>query len=253
MRITQDNTVLLLTACVNPGGMSYTLVQNPKEREEQYVSAIQYYIDNTHFKILVVENTGVDLEHYFNCEPRLEFLSFNGNDYNKLLGKGYGEGQILKYAYDFSRFISDCSFVVKITGRHIVTNLNQIVFLLNASGKISNCFFSGVVYKDLFEIISDCYICSSEFYPEFLLKNIEECNDSKGVYFEHILFKSFLSAQEKRHYRFIPFPLPISQSGVSGSGNYCFKRHSMKIKICYFLKFILWNLKPTCPTIQKDI
>lgn len=34
-----NNAVILLSACFNPGGMSYTLLQDPSERIKQYKNA----------------------------------------------------------------------------------------------------------------------------------------------------------------------------------------------------------------------
>lgn len=60
--------VLFLTACVNPENMSKTVLINPQVRLSQYINAIRFYIDNTRFKILLVENTNFDLTPFFSIK-----------------------------------------------------------------------------------------------------------------------------------------------------------------------------------------
>lgn len=91
------NIVLLLTACVNPNGMSHTVLTDCSERQSQYEQALRWYLENTNFKIVLCENSQTDFSANFNSyinEDRLEFLCFDGNNFDKELGKGYGEGII---------------------------------------------------------------------------------------------------------------------------------------------------------------
>jgi len=121
------DTILLLSACINPNGMSYTEIQNPKERESHYLNALSYYLKKTKYKIVFVNNSGEDISYKVdNRDNRIEFLSFYGNDYDKSYGKGYGEFLILQYAFKNSVFISKCNYVIKITGRLIVKNITEI-------------------------------------------------------------------------------------------------------------------------------
>lgn len=121
---------IILTACVNPNGMSQTVLQDSTIRKSQYLTAIRWYLLNTTIPIVVVENTGYDFSYDFkdfSDSARIEFLSFKGNDYDKSKGKGFGEGLILKYAFDNSRLLSNCDAFIKITGRFIVSNVNRII------------------------------------------------------------------------------------------------------------------------------
>lgn len=123
-----DDTVLLLTACISPNGMSYTAVQNPMEREAAYLDALSYYIDNTRFRIVFCNNSGEDISSKVkDNEGRVEFLSYLGNDYDKSLGKGYGEFQIIEYAFEHSKLLLSCKRIVKITGKLKVKNLSEIL------------------------------------------------------------------------------------------------------------------------------
>ena len=92
-----------MTGCVNPGKMPHTVLVDKDRREKQYISAIHFYLNNTPFKIVFVENTGTDLSSFFKesiAEYRCEFITFYGNYFDEKFGKGYGEGIILKEAFE---------------------------------------------------------------------------------------------------------------------------------------------------------
>lgn len=105
------STILFLTACVNPNGMAYTKLNNLEERLRQYKEALNWYLDHTDMRILLVENSGCDFSDCYQRqidEGRLEFLCFEGNDYDRSRGKGYGEAAIMEYGIAHSRLIKTC-------------------------------------------------------------------------------------------------------------------------------------------------
>ncbi len=66
--------------------------------------------------------------------------------------------------------------------------------------------------------ISDMFISSKDFYINYLLNYVSECNDSKGNWFEHILYKSIKKAmQDSASFKYNPLPIALSQIGFSGS------------------------------------
>ncbi len=238
----QKRILLFLTACVNPQDMAFTALQDNNLRLKHYIDSISYYLNNTNFKILVVENTGVNLSFYFDEDSRgrLECLTFYGNNYDKNLGKGYGEGLILKYAVEHSVFWADSECIIKVSGRHVVLNLNAIVYL---SKLMTNAQWNGVIceiYNKQKLAISDIFIGCNDFYVNYLFPNLALINDGQNIYFEHILYRSI------RNYindggSFLYLPCPINQVGVSGSTGVRFTRPQFinyfknLIKIIYFL------------------
>ena len=113
--MTLDN-VLFLTACVNPGGMAYTKLQDGNVRLLQYKKALDWYLGHSDLPILVVENTmtdfSADYQSYIDS-GRLEYLTFDGNQFDKSKGKGYGEMLIMKYGMEHSRFLKEAKRVTK--------------------------------------------------------------------------------------------------------------------------------------------
>lgn len=241
----KDSTsiVLFLTACVNPANMSKTALINPQVRLSQYIDAIRFYIDNTRFKILLVENTNFDLTPFFLDEikyGRLEFLKFNGNNYNPLLGKGYGEGKILEYGFKNSIFINNANVVIKITGRQQILNINLIVSsILNI--RKSKFIALDIICKKKFAS-SGFVIADKTFYTDYFIPNIEKINDNIDYYFENLLFDS-LCAFVGDGNKFIQFPFPYKIDGYSGTTGKIIPKPSFIRSIKTFLKFVYYMFK----------
>ena len=213
------NTVLLLTACINPQGMSKTALQDKDRRLAQYKLALDWYLHNTDIKIVFIENTNFDISpDYTNFieQGRLEILTFNGNNYDKKLGKGFGEALIIKYGFKNSRLLNEAKDIVKVTGRLIIKNTIQ---LLNHSKP-------GIVYCNLVKASSRentgysiFFKAPKSFYTGYFLKDIQMINDETLYYFEHYL-NDCCNAWEKDGGKWKEFWLPIlicGQSGTSGT------------------------------------
>jgi len=207
-------TVILLTGCINPNGMPFTLLTDISERQKQYVDAIHYYINNTDYRIVFCENSNTDISPLFkNEQGRLEILTFAGNQ-DKQRGKGYGETEIIEYALHQSSFIQDACIIIKITGRLIVTNICQILKSLNYKHDFVTCLFhSNLKFAD------SRIICgTTSFYKEFL-KNKGCLNDSEGIFFEHVLASTVLDSS----ICFIPFSEEPLITGISGTTGELYK------------------------------
>lgn len=210
------NIVLLLTSCINPGGMKYTVLQDKEERKKQYIKSVKFYLENTGYRIVFCDNSGEDVGSLKEMvtDSRIEFLSFRGNDYDKSFGKGYGEYGIIQYAFQHSRFIGEATIVVKITGRLIVNNLVEVI------GLHDKLFFypKHVVYVDTnapgaFD--SRCIVASKEFFSRYFLVSDNPINDTLGYYFEYYLFDSI--KQLPKSYVVSDYVFPLAFSGISGT------------------------------------
>lgn len=208
----------MLTACVNPGGMVYTALTDANLRREQYREAIIWYLDNTRYKIVVVENTNTDLSGDFIEaieDRRLEVLTFDGNNFDKELGKGYGEAWIIDEAVKRSRFIADDPLVMKITGRLILKNIWDVV----RNTKPNTVYVNTRLAKDRMVCLSAAFICPVEFLKKYFLPFRHRLNDSEGYYLEHLLFTASLEWENDGGGR-SDFKRPLKLMGISGtSGN----------------------------------
>lgn len=240
--VKDKDIVILLTACVNPQGMVFTAIQDAEKRKKQYIEAIKYYISYTNFKIVVVENTLFDFATFFTPEERVEFLTFDGNSFDKNLGKGYGEGIILNYAFSNSRLIERSNHIIKISGRHIVSNVVTIVKVSNLFYQLSDNYVICRLIPALKEAISDMFIASKSFYIYFLLPKLNKCNDTQGIWFEHIFYECLQEASKQEEFKYCPLPLALSQRGLSGSEGWSYKPVTLKGQILTFYRFLKFIL-----------
>lgn len=221
-------TVILLTGCINPNGMPFTQLNDACERQKQYVDAIKYYLSNTDCPIIFCENSNTDISPLFDKgQDRLEFLTFSGNQ-DKLRGKGYGEAEIIDYAFHHSSFIQDDSIIIKITGRLIVNNIANIIKSMKSKQDFITCMF----HSDLKFADSRIFCATQSFYQEFL-SNSHKINDNVDIYFEHILADAIIHSPVY----YIPFseePLITGISGTTGK-KYSTKMPSFKQRIRYKL------------------
>lgn len=220
------NLVILLTATINPNGMSFTQLQDPNIRLDQYIQAINFYLNETSYKIVFVENSGIDISYIFTKAinaGRVEILSFLGNDYNKSRGKGLGEARIIEYALEHSIFISNCTHIIKITGRLIVPNINRVLthlnFKLNADLQVDFHFRN--MPKTMFFVCTKSWIQNIYDYEKYI-------DDSNGFYFEHMIYKMMLEIPKSNVLPFLNIPLI---NGVSGTANCPYNNKKTKIAI----------------------
>jgi len=218
--------VLLLTASVNIKGMVLTALKDADTREQHYIQAIEHYFTKTDIPILVVENTGHDFSaklpsHILNSD-RLEFISYSGNDFPREKGKGYGELELMNYAMQHSRIIKDDTVIIKVTGRYRVINIGDFV----ASARNPNfqpCQAS--YFKGQRKAFSGIFTLTRHFMIQYFAKNHDQINDSKGVYFEHVLADSFLDyLADGYEYSILPSYPRIA--GISGTDNLPHKTNS---------------------------
>ena len=212
--------ILFLTACVNPKGMAYTKLSNPEIRLQQYKDALNWYLENTDMKILLVENSGYDFSDSYQKqidEGRMEMLCYDGNDYDRSRGKGYGEAAIMEYGITHSRLLSTAPphlQIVKITGRLLCLNINDLC---------RSCKDVNTVYANISKDDWDGNIATSQvvmapvsFFKELFLPRREEINDSKCRHFEHVLYDSIQDWTKKNGHHCM-FWTPPAMEGVSGT------------------------------------
>ena len=211
---------ILLTACVNPNGMSHTVLQDSSIRIEQYKKALDFYIRETHIPIVFCENTMYDMsdkyEEFINT-GRLEYLFFDGNNYDRAKGKGYGEALIMKYAIENSNIINESKYIIKITGRIIIQDINRI--LSSPLFFLDNLFRSNIQEKF---IATYLFIARPAIIINFVVKyqgSIREI-PPKQESVEHQWYNALTKDTEFKDVKYVPFisiPQVVGVSGTTGN------------------------------------
>ena len=128
------NIVLLMTTTVNIfQNVSWLSQRNKQERLKMYGKKIMKWLNKTNLKIVVVENSGHNFKDLTkHISNRFEIVSFKYSDdqkkiMNKYIAKGQHEIFALNYACNNSKLVKECDYVIKITGRYFVPNLESIL------------------------------------------------------------------------------------------------------------------------------
>jgi hypothetical protein len=142
-----DNILIILTATVNVDFNKFFLFQtNPEERLLYYNKSIKQWLEKTNLKICVVENSGYifpELEEYKDrYGSRFEIISYKESDLplerRVLMGinsKGGSEICAINYAYENSKFKNSVDFIIKVTCRYFIPELERFLETSNLSTK----------------------------------------------------------------------------------------------------------------------
>lgn len=224
------NKLLFLTSTVEPSKISFA--GSISQRRAEYVNAIRYYLEETNYPILIVDNSGYDFKQDFPNEKRLECLAYQAGDHSSR-GKGYGELNLMMYGFAHSCLIENAHQIVKITGRHIVKNINVL---------LDSCKQENAVYADvdihLRFAMSYFFVAPKEFYIKRLFPSVEQLNDKGHFFFEHLLaslLKQWLQAGKNFH----EFKQPIYLVGHPGASGIAYKKPGIQRKILIRLKYII--------------
>lgn len=235
----KNRVVILLTACVNPNGMAYTVLQDKDVRLRQYRDALDWYLSHVENKIVFVENTGYDISPLYENSiksGKLEVLTFHGNDYDKSRGKGYGEALIMDYAIKNSFFLQGDVNIMKITGRLICENVER----MSRSYRGHECVYALLMrdpYGNL-EFNSQVFVAPISFFSYYFLPRKEELNDGKCFWFEHLLYHA-TQHWKKDGYMYKEMWIPFNIRGVSGSGGTSVDSAYLNNKMSFYLHYLL--------------
>ncbi len=182
--------VLLLTATIKPLGILEPKGRNDiSEREKDYFKAVKFYLAKG-YKVVFVENSDTKSELILNLRTQynnLEYLSFTSKTSH--LGKSHGEVEIFHYAMANSQFLKEVDYLIKITGRYVIKNIDDVIIPTN--------FVSKEIYvnptRNLKWADSRLMLMRKSYYLNYFLPAIDKyLDESKKVYMEYALMKSVL-------------------------------------------------------------
>lgn len=212
---------LLLTATVDIRGVDAAR-SDPADRLDDYRWALERWSGTDGFDgLILVENSGYDLDELRRIpsahglrDDGVEFLSFDGQDFPRHLGKGFGENLNLDFVLTHSRLLADrASTVVRVNGRNYVDNIHAFVAALRRPTEI---------LCDLRELLTwgDGRVLGGtvDFFERYVVPYGRDVDDSKGYYFEHALARA-VHRGIADGLVWSPFPEPPLVRGHSGTSN----------------------------------
>ncbi len=205
---------LLITGCIDPNpGVPFLEIRSSADRRKQYMESLEYYIKKTNIrKIVYCDNSMASKNDEISIlanqySKEFEWLSFQGDNVNAVeQGKGYGEGEIIKYALNNSKLLQKANYLIKVTGRVIVRNIDLLIAFMNTN-RMYFCRNTSTNVDTKF------YGLPIEAYKKDFLNLYKEVNDKKGKYLENVFSDRILERQIDV-YSFIVFP---NAQGISGS------------------------------------
>jgi len=183
----RPSVCLLLTATIDPKNISFMKRDNPLIREMDYLVALQQYC-KLKIPFVFCENSDYDLTNIKQllertCTIPYEVLQYEGQDFPRTKGKGYGEMQTLSFAILNSKIIDNSVYIIKINGRYFIKNIRNIISKLKGNNVDVYADFS----KNLTFADSRVFIFTKDFFSNFFQKRLKTIDDSKNIYFEHVL------------------------------------------------------------------
>lgn len=226
--------LLIITGTIAPASETKFLeLRDEEERLKQYKGSITFFVESGAFsKIVFCENSNYGTERLTDLTEKakvhkveLELLSFQGDtEQVKLHGKGFGEGEIMEYAFANSRLLEKETVFMKITGRMKVDNIKNIV----SKVKENTCYFNipNRTHREMFD--TRIYVMGTELFRKLFLHCYDEVMDSEGWYLEKV-YTSILLKNKIPVSNFPRFPRIVGMSASTGY-SYVYTEWKCKIK-----------------------
>ena len=239
---------IILTCTVNPIQMPNLVRNNPEIRFQDYKKSFNFWVNNAFVnKIILLENSNFDLS-YFNevaediKNKEIEIISSNSNnEYDKSLGKGYGQYLCLKEIFDQSQIAKTTKYFIDVTGRHCVKNFKAIIedIIKNESDIYVN-ITDNLKFAD-----ANIYGGTKNFFINYLLPETKKTNDSQNKIFENCVASATLKAVSDGM-NLSKTPIYADIEGFIGTNGKKYKQNIIKkIKLFFFrkLKIYFFNHK----------
>lgn len=190
-----NNFCIILTCTVHVNLKKYYIhMSNHTERLNIYLKSIKQWLDESNFKIVIVDNSGYtfpELNDYIDkYTDRFEIVSFVEKDiedevfieagalalkladHHLYTSKGTSEMFAIYYACQNSRLINKSKFVIKITGRYFVKELEHFLRNVNPDDYSAlrqnashNCEIVGCHVNAISQVFMPAhFVCSDGLY-----------------------------------------------------------------------------------------
>lgn len=125
------NNTIVLTSTIDVNGCFFVERTDIEVRKKDHLDTLSKFLTHPEFRFVVIENSNYDLSCYrekFADElHRIELISYDGNNYNRSLGKGYGEVDMLLYAIRNSEYLKEDTHFTKISGRYYMSKISEVL------------------------------------------------------------------------------------------------------------------------------
>jgi hypothetical protein len=214
--------LVFITATIHCGETPLVKRCDPIQREQDYLRAFRHWLSlKCNADILFCENSGADLSAFHTAAATdaptggsVRFVSFVGNDGAQRYGKGYGEIEMLRYAFKTFPELRDYQYIMKVSGRYVVRNGSEIICRIRRMATDLICDIHwNLTYGDVRTVAFKPHIALSHLIPFQ-----EEIDDTRGVFIEHLMARCVHRTMAAGG-SWAPLPCTPYCDGVSGSWN----------------------------------
>lgn len=180
--------VLLLTGTIKPfSGPGKSGRINVKDREDDYFKAISFYLKKG-YKVVFTENSNYKSERISNLKDKYSSFEYHSFFSTKShLGKSCGELEIFKYSLEHSEFLREVDYLIKISGRYIIKNINS---LLSKTNSVEHEVYVNPT-RNLRWADTRIMILRKSYYSNYFLPVADKyLDESKNVFFENVFMHS---------------------------------------------------------------
>ena len=195
----------------------YTLIRQEEERVFQYMCGLVAWAQPQRVsRIVFTENSGTRFdftritEYLRAAGKELEVLVFEGTKDAATRGQGFGEGEILEYAFTNSRLMRETDSFYKVTGRIFVKNFDEI----DVDTEHANAFHRKARKPPKPSKANTVFFkCSRMVFESSLLHAYRDIDEPNGVYFEHVYYNQLRNLEAPD---FTIGPLLVGQQASTG-------------------------------------
>lgn len=189
-------TVLITTANNPPENTPHLEMINPVERRVAAKAALFFWAAQGIQKIIVADATESQLltksevDEISLLGASIEQISYSQNTHQVVSkGKGFAEGELLRFALEHSRLLADEEVFFKSTGKTFVRNFPEIYKLIDKSN-VDTVFWRYVGDGLSFKQWADCrfYLANRDFATSKLIPTYLQSDDQIGTC-EYYLFQ----------------------------------------------------------------
>lgn len=236
---------LVLLCNVDPKRVMHTKRKNIQDRINDFEKSLPFWFSLDLFKnIIVVENSNFKgdlfkkhIKQSIN-KKKIELIVYDGQKYNRKLGKGYGWFQQIDKVLKYSKNAYKSEYFTIVTGRYIIKNIEKMLL------KTKNPLMCDLT-RNLSFAFSPVTLFSKDFIKKYWLKFCSKTNDSEGRTMEHQQAKAILRAMSDGYKWQLP-PVSADIIAVSAISNTPYKRnflYSLIIKYYSYLKKFVFEFK----------
>lgn len=208
--------ILLLSATIKPIPFFNSGRIDPKEREEDYFKSTDFYLSKG-YRVVFVENSNTKSNNIIELgkqNPNLEYLTFESKESH--LGKSKGEIEIINFALKNSQLLQSVDYIIKITGRYLISNIDQLILPTN---DIEKPVYMNPTRNLRWADTRIMMMKKSYYFKFFIPLATKYLDESKGVFMENIFIKSLFQFLIEEGGELNLWPAYPAYQGMDGTHN----------------------------------